>query len=75
MVLLQLNSILATYFVWVKMKVNMLLHIRKFIHISQLQKKHNVIALTVYLRFKYTLIKTLKVISVAVKVVIYVKNS
>lgn len=24
----------------------------------QLQKKHNVIALTVYLRFKYTLIKT-----------------
>ena len=57
------------------MKVNMLLHIRKFIHISQLQKKHNVIALTVYLRFKYTLIKTLKVVSVAVKVVIYVKYS
>lgn len=41
----------------------------------QLQKKHNVIALTVYLRFKYTLIKTWKVVSVAVKVVIYVQNS
>ena len=56
-------------------KVNMLLHIRKFIHIPQLQKKNNVIALTVYLRFKYTLIKTWKVVSVAVKVVIYVQNS